>query len=271
MDVGLVFDVGMHTGEDTDFYLKKGFRVVAVEANPSMVEAAQRRFSRELENGSLIIVGKAIASEDGIVRFAINSRESEWGTIETSYAQRNELVGTTNQWIDVPATKFESVLREYGVPYFLKVDVEGADHLCIEALSKFPDRPIFVSVELTLLSFADYFDVIANLWSLGYRKFKIVNQRLVQQYVCPSPSKEGSYVDYRFRKGSSGLFGNEVPGDWAGVEDTFRRVERIARRMQRHSPLSGTISNSLYSRYVRLLYERVIGDPIAWYDLHATI
>ena len=30
----LIFDVGLHRGEDTEFYLKKGFRVVAFEANP---------------------------------------------------------------------------------------------------------------------------------------------------------------------------------------------------------------------------------------------
>ena len=28
----LIFDIGMHIGQDTEVYLKKGFRVVAVEA-----------------------------------------------------------------------------------------------------------------------------------------------------------------------------------------------------------------------------------------------
>ena len=31
---GLIFDIGMNNGNDTDFYLAKGFHVVAVEANP---------------------------------------------------------------------------------------------------------------------------------------------------------------------------------------------------------------------------------------------
>lgn len=33
----LIYDVGLHRGEDTDFYLKKGFHVVALEANPELV------------------------------------------------------------------------------------------------------------------------------------------------------------------------------------------------------------------------------------------
>lgn len=30
----LIIDVGMHYGNNTAFYLKKGFRVAAIEANP---------------------------------------------------------------------------------------------------------------------------------------------------------------------------------------------------------------------------------------------
>ncbi|HKF56732.1 MAG TPA: hypothetical protein VKJ45_14845 [Blastocatellia bacterium] len=32
----LIYDVGPHLGEDTDFYLQKGFTVVAIKANPAL-------------------------------------------------------------------------------------------------------------------------------------------------------------------------------------------------------------------------------------------
>jgi hypothetical protein len=32
-DAPLIFGIGMNKGEDTDFYLRKGFRVVAIKAN----------------------------------------------------------------------------------------------------------------------------------------------------------------------------------------------------------------------------------------------
>ena len=35
----LVFDLGLDNGDDTSFYLAKGLRAVAVEANPELVEA----------------------------------------------------------------------------------------------------------------------------------------------------------------------------------------------------------------------------------------
>lgn len=46
----LIFDIGMYKGEDTDFYLKRGFRVIAFEANPDMIallRATFRSFSSE--------------------------------------------------------------------------------------------------------------------------------------------------------------------------------------------------------------------------------
>ena len=41
MDANLIFDLGMHRGEDTELYLKKGFRVVAVDADAELCEQAR--------------------------------------------------------------------------------------------------------------------------------------------------------------------------------------------------------------------------------------
>jgi hypothetical protein len=39
----LIYDVGMNNGDDTAYYLSRGFRVIAIEASPVMVEDASRR------------------------------------------------------------------------------------------------------------------------------------------------------------------------------------------------------------------------------------
>jgi len=41
----LIFDLGANHGEDTEFYLSKGFRVVSLEANPDLVSRLQHKFS----------------------------------------------------------------------------------------------------------------------------------------------------------------------------------------------------------------------------------
>ncbi len=53
----LIYDVGMHTGEDTEFYLRKGFRVV------------------------------------GTIDFFLNEQVSIWGTANLEWVKRNEAQG----------------------------------------------------------------------------------------------------------------------------------------------------------------------------------
>jgi predicted RNA methylase len=60
----LIYDLGMHTGLDTKYYLDKGFRVVAVEANPKLVERGHAQFADAIAAGKLHIVDRALWSGD---------------------------------------------------------------------------------------------------------------------------------------------------------------------------------------------------------------
>ena len=62
----LIYDVGMHKGEDTEFYLRKGFRVIAFEANPELVDLCRVRLKRFIEQGQLKIVEGAIVDKKEI-------------------------------------------------------------------------------------------------------------------------------------------------------------------------------------------------------------
>ena len=61
---------------------------------------------------------------------------------------------------------------EYGIPYYLKVDIEGADELCVLGLNKIK-KPQFLSFEVydyNIISLLNYIE------SIGYTKFKLINQ-----------------------------------------------------------------------------------------------
>src|SRR5262249_50843462 len=90
MDDSLIFDLGCHRGEDSDFYLKKGFKVIAVEANPSLCRALRAKFSNEIADGRLVLVEKAIAEQPGEVEFFTHEEASIWGTIRADIAKRAE-------------------------------------------------------------------------------------------------------------------------------------------------------------------------------------
>src|SRR4051794_6646259 len=61
----------MHNGDDTEYYLSKGYRVVAVEANPLLCQEAERRFASEIAAGRLSILNVAIAEEEGSAEFYV--------------------------------------------------------------------------------------------------------------------------------------------------------------------------------------------------------
>lgn len=61
----LIFDIGLHRGQDTRFYLDKGFRVVALDANPGLCAAARQSFAAELALGQLHIVEAAFHARAG--------------------------------------------------------------------------------------------------------------------------------------------------------------------------------------------------------------
>ena len=46
----LIFDIGFNNGDDTAHYLTRGFEVLAVEANPELVEAGRKRFADAIAN-----------------------------------------------------------------------------------------------------------------------------------------------------------------------------------------------------------------------------
>jgi hypothetical protein len=90
----LIYDVGLHLGEDTEFYLKKGFNVVAVEANPVNAAKTADRLKAYVEAGQLTIVNKAITRDEGPTTFFVSDL-SIWGTTDPKWAERNRRLGSS--------------------------------------------------------------------------------------------------------------------------------------------------------------------------------
>ena len=128
----LIYDVGMHKGEDTEFYLRKGFRVVAFEADPELVVYCKERHRHFLDTGQLVIVEGATVDQNSNdigrkATFYKNRDNSVWGTVHTDWAKRNERLGTSSVSVEVDVIDFARVLQQTGMPHYMKIDIEGAD------------------------------------------------------------------------------------------------------------------------------------------------
>jgi FkbM family methyltransferase len=279
----LIIDVGMHRGEDTRFYLAKGFRVAAVEANPALATAARETFAAEITAGRLRIFEAAITETPGTVSLAVADDATEWSSLSAGFVARNERnSGTTYRHVDVPAMRFEQVLEEVGIPHYLKVDIEGYDMLCVRALRAFDERPDFVSIESAVSSLDApldaAFDELAELWTLGYRRFGYVNQNAHPWRRAPNPAREGAYVDERLTTVQSGLFGEELPVPWSAIGPAMLRAQAL----RVHHNLSGNGGKWTHHRATRpywmaarllwrMRHSSAAGGWRGWWDLHARL
>ncbi len=259
VDRSLIFDVGSNDGQDADFYLKKGFRVVGVEANPALCEALKERFAAEIAEGQFMLVEEAIAEEAGEVAFYVNEQENIRSTIRPSHVEIAPALGRPPTKTVVPSITFPSLIKKFGVPYFMKVDIEGADLLCLEGLAPFDEVPLFLSTEYPL-SLAGQIRVLLLLKKLGYQRFQVVDQKSVPSQVPPRPAREGQYVDVRLEFNGSGLFGKELPGsNWLTLNGAILHFVMLFARNKRMGLM----------RRLPVL-NRFAGHG-SWYDIHAAL
>lgn len=262
----LIFDIGMHTAQDTRFYLAKGFRVVAVEANPTLCKEAAALLATEIRDGRLTIVNAAVAERRGKATLFVNDRITSWGTLLPARARRNARAGVPSRPIEVEAIVAEDIFERFGIPYFMKVDIEGSDSLCVEALRSFSDRPKYLSVEMNTMRAAIPRGQIRQLREIGYERFKIVRQLGVPFQKEPDPPREGRAAGCRF-EGGSGLFGAELPGEWLSESDAIRACWRTV-VSKKIIGLDGVIGPA-WPRLIRRPAERLFWRGMDWFDIHA--
>ncbi len=285
MDETLIYDVGAHKGEDTEFYLKKGFRVVAIEAMPEFCESISNRFSEYVKSGALSVVNLAVSNSPGDISFYVDDRVSEWGTTNQDWSERNKNFGAgVGRALTIRAAKLADILKEHGIPRYCKIDIEGNDLEALASLENLSELPQFVSIESDKSSWKKLIEEFETFERLGYRKYRIIDQSLVYMQKCPTAPKEGKFVDWRFKNGSSGLFGNELPGTWVNALEAIEVYKGIFRGYAINGDLGlfgggpksmFNMAGKIQEKVFRLKGSRHYLNPAmqfpppGWYDTHA--
>lgn len=245
-----------------------------------MVENARSRFAEEIRSGRLTLLNVGISSEPGNATFWMSDKP-EWCSFDRQIASRD---GTAHRPVTVRAVLFGQILEKYGVPHYLKVDIEGNDRLCVETL-RGTTIPQYISVETecvgdsAVLSEEESLSMLELLRKIGYHRFKLVDQtngwtpvrpsgvarlsvRLANRLACGrlrirglsgmadrfTDSTRIAGLKFNFCPGSSGPWGNDIPGAWMQFEKARSAYLRERRAFCANS-------RPLYS---------------FWYDWHAT-
>ena len=244
MNNNLIFDIGFHTGEDTNYYLFKGYKVIGVDANPSLIAAGKNKFASEIKAGDLNLLHCVITEKDGEgdIPFYI-SPNTQWSSVHKNIAERKGLNASRQL---IKSASLNELIREFGTPLYCKIDIEGNDLPALKSLEHTRTLPTYISVETECLGDdgegkEHMFDTLDQLHTLGYTRFKLVDQNTLtvlnekpfyttgsaaSQYWEMNRTYAGHLLqvpesNIRFNQlfpGSSGPFGEDLLGKWYNYE-----------------------------------------------------
>lgn len=154
----LIFDIGANQGYKTGIFLALGARVVAVDPDEFNQATLKERFlTYRILKKPVTIVGKAVSDKIGTETFWIDEPGSGKNTLNEKWVGllRHDQ-GRFGKQLDferkreVATITLEELISTYGVPFFIKIDVEGHEPHVLATLR----RPIpYLSFEVNLPEF----------------------------------------------------------------------------------------------------------------------
>jgi hypothetical protein len=118
----------------------------------------------------VVIVARAAGAHEGTATLSVCSRAPYLSTFSAAWKGgrfRNEV---WDRAVDVPVTTLESLVAQYGLPDFCKIDVEGHERAVLSALDR---RIPALSIEFAREAVEETAACLARLGALGYTRFNL--------------------------------------------------------------------------------------------------
>jgi FkbM family methyltransferase len=135
----LVFDIGANGGPKAAIFSSLVERVVCVEPDPAAVRILKDRF---LYNPKVVVVEKGVGADEGVAKFYMfedadgyNTFSPKWADTLATTASPDRPLKTAKAVVDIPVTTLDQLIKEYGTPSYIKIDVEGYELHVIKGLT----------------------------------------------------------------------------------------------------------------------------------------
>jgi FkbM family methyltransferase len=189
----LCFDVGCHTGNRSNAWLKLNAKVVAFEPQPYFVLYLQNRFKA---NSNFTLISKGVGSKKGEMPLMISSLYPTISTFSNKWKDIvvSKLPGKVydeNLMVDI--TTLDEMITTYGMPRFCKIDVEGHE-----------------------------FEVLKGLTSpIPVLSFEFYSEEKESAMACLNKVDELGNYEFNWSVGESLKMQNE---DWVSVEELEKNI-----------------------------------------------
>jgi len=161
----LFFDIGAHLGEKSKKILDKNLTIVMLEPLPQCVKQLRESF-KNIKN--VQILEKAVGRTVGNMKLEINSKVPTISTMAKHWKNGRFSNQEWDQKIFVEVTTLDRLIKIYGLPNYIKIDVEGFELDVILGLSQ---KAGIISFEFTSEFLDQSIKCLNHLEKIGYNEF----------------------------------------------------------------------------------------------------
>ncbi len=187
----LFFDIGAHLGNKSKPFIDKNLKAIMVEPLPQCVEQLKIKFK---DNDNVEIIQKAIGREIGNMTLEVNSKTPTTSTMAKHWKKGRFSQEKWDQKILVEMTTLDHLISVYGIPNYIKIDVEGFE---LDVLFGLSQKVGIISFEFT----SEFFD---------------------QTIHCLNYLKKIGYNEYNFSIGERRKFFY----NWSNIDDLTKEIKR---------------------------------------------
>jgi FkbM family methyltransferase len=164
----LVFDIGSNIGNTVGYLLTRSNRVISFEPIPALAEHIKNQFAGQ----NVEVVQKGLSDAVETKTFYLSNMGGVLSTFESDWITKSRFTdkGRWDAQIEVQTTTLDNIIEEYGIPDFVKIDVEGYEYQVFCGLTKLLENTLF-GFEWAEEMFDTTIKSIEYVSKLGYTKF----------------------------------------------------------------------------------------------------
>jgi FkbM family methyltransferase len=166
----LVFDIGSNIGQMTKRFVNKGCKVIAVEPLKELVNNDNYKGVYKIEN-------TCIGNYVGEISFYKCEKHQSSSCL--SFWGKMRHPDKTVKEITVPITTLDELIKKYGVPKYIKIDVEGNEDKLFEGLSTKIDLISFEFVNNFTHQTFRCIEILQN--KFGFKKLLVFMKRKIKK------------------------------------------------------------------------------------------